>query len=187
MKTGFLLLAALFLGAGASALGYLLFRGPQSAAAGPENVLEQVDPECPCSVVCVVATARILGRPVEVSHAREVVSVDGLGRTSMAELVDGLHRLQFAALGGKLEPRSLDRLPAPVILYVNRAHFLVALPVGDGSVVVVDPPTPIRAEPIAVLAGRWTGEAIIVRNSPEELRTAVAALGIPETSVVPAD
>jgi ABC-type bacteriocin/lantibiotic exporter with double-glycine peptidase domain len=185
MKTGFLMLAIVFVVAGASSLGYFFFQRAQPAATDPETRLEQVDPECPCGVVCVAAAAQILGRPLEVSRAREVVAVDGLGRTSMAELVDGLHRLGFAAVGVKVDPGSLGRLTAPVILYVNRSHFLVALPVGDGTAVLVDPPTPVRAESLSVLQGRWSGEAIIVRNSPEELRTAAAALGIQGTTSPP--
>ncbi|HJT78728.1 MAG TPA: cysteine peptidase family C39 domain-containing protein [Gemmataceae bacterium] len=143
----------------------------------------QVDPDHPCGVVCAAVVGHALGKPLTLRQAREAVGVDGLARTSMADLVDGLHRLGFATTGVKLTRRLLDYSPAPVILHVDNAHFLVVLPVGDGSVVVIDPPNEVHTEAISSLAARWDGEAVLVQKTPAELRKALASVGLGQAAV----
>jgi ABC-type bacteriocin/lantibiotic exporter with double-glycine peptidase domain len=101
----------------------------------------------------------------------------------MAELVEALQHLGFSAKGVKLEPSSIERLSSsPVILHVDGSHFLVSLPVGDGTLVVVDPPHRVQAESVSAITSRWTGDAIVVQNTPDELRKRLASIGIRETA-----
>jgi ABC-type bacteriocin/lantibiotic exporter with double-glycine peptidase domain len=156
---------------------YLLRNIPETPAPAVTSV-QQVDLEYPCGIVSVIVATGALGQSVDFRQIKETIPTDALGQTSMAELVDGLEQLGFCALGVQLDARSLDRVGGPVILYVDRSHFLVVLPVGDGSAVLVDPPHPVRTVAISDLAGRWAGEAILVRKSEEEMRRMTAPLGI---------
>lgn len=177
------------LAAAGVAVACLLFfalrhREAPSSREGP--TLEQFDPEHPCGVVAVTMATEVLGRRIESGRAKQAIPVDALGRTSMAEIIDGLGALGFQAVGVKLDMQSLRRLEGlPVILFVDRSHFLVALPVGDGSVVVMDPPHPVRVETSASLSSRWTGEAILLHHSPDQLRKAIRSLGIAESEAFP--
>lgn len=144
----------------------------QITRAESDTALEQIDPQRPCGVICVTVAGGLLGHPIELSQAKQVVRADGLGRCSMADVIDGLHHFGFSTSGVRLQSKSLERLAGvPTILYVNQSHFMVVMPVGDGSVVVVDPPRPVECIPAAALLPRWQGEAILVRNSPDELRS----------------
>jgi ABC-type bacteriocin/lantibiotic exporter with double-glycine peptidase domain len=172
-------LAALLLVAACAALSPVLWNDRSRSTVESGKAMQAIDPERPCGVVCVALTSHLLGQPVALSRAKEVVSVDGLGRTSLAQVVDGLRGLGFSAIGVKLDARSLGQLTGtPVILYVNRGHFVVALPVGNGSAVLVDPPHPVRCTSLRALAGQWSGEAVLVQDSRNKLRTILESLGI---------
>lgn len=149
-----------------------------------DTSLEQIDPQHPCGAVCIVVVSELLGRPVKLERVKQAVHADGLGRISMAELQYGLRSQGFNAVGVKLNfdvLRNLDGIP--LVLYVNRSHFLVILPTGTGSVVVLDPPHPVECLPSSALRSRWGGEAILVQKTPEDLRRVTASLGIPESNV----
>jgi ABC-type bacteriocin/lantibiotic exporter with double-glycine peptidase domain len=165
--------------------GGLLFMVAPSAQQVPpaelETSLEQIDPKRSCGMICVTVASGFLDHPIELNRVKQVVRADGLGRCSMADLIDGLHRLGFSARRVKVQSQALQKLAGlPTILYVSQSHFVVIMPVGDGSVVVVDPPRPVECVPGSTLARRWKGEAIVVRNSPEELEIALSSLGIPD-------
>jgi len=158
----------------------LIVSSPQRATPSePEPALEQIDPQHPCGVISVTVAGLFLGRPIDLKRAKEAMRVDGLGRCSMADVIDGLHRLGFSARGVRLQSEALGMLSGvPTILYVNQSHFMVVMPVGNGSVVVVDPPRAVECLPTNAFASRWRGEAIVVRNSPEELEATLSLLGI---------
>jgi ABC-type bacteriocin/lantibiotic exporter with double-glycine peptidase domain len=166
-------------------LAFLVYTSRQrTTEAAGATAVEQIDPQHPCGAVCVTVVSELLGRPVELQRVKELVRTDGLGRTSMEELQDGLRCQGFSALGVRLSPGTLkDLAGVPLILFVNRSHFLVALPTGVGTAVILDPPHPAACWTADALGQRWGGEAILVQNSPEELQRVLAALGIADAYV----
>jgi len=147
--------------------------------------LEQIDPQHPCGLVSIVVVTSALGSPVEQDQVEKVIAIDGLGRTSMAELIRGLRSLGFASAGIKLETSTLRHLAGkPLILHVRPSHFLVAVPVGDGSVVLIDPPHAASCVTLDTLALRWSGETIIVQKDTEDLRMVMKSLGLDDDVAV---
>lgn len=177
---GFVLMAV-------GALGMLLSSGGGEAPVAPASgdTLRQIDPQNPCGVVCVLAAAQVLEHPLEPSQVHQAIPADGLGRTSMTDLVAGFRRLGFSAAGVSLTPRHLARLPPPVILYVERSHFVVALPGNDETVVMIDPPEPVRSVRLSDLGGKWDGEAIIVQRTAIDLQRTLRLLGLSAASASP--
>lgn len=149
---------------------------PKSIAS---DAIEEYDPAHPCGVVSATIITHILSRPVDFSLMSKVIPVDGLGRVSMIDLIGGLRKVGFYAAGVRLDNQSLKRIQGlPVILYVNRSHFLVIIPTEHKGMVVIDPPYEPYIADWNSVSFQWTGEAILVKNSNEEIKEILTTLGI---------
>jgi ABC-type bacteriocin/lantibiotic exporter with double-glycine peptidase domain len=97
----------------------------------------------------------------------------------MADICNGLRSLGFASAGVKMSEQSLDLLPKqPTILFVFGSHFVTVLPLGDGNVVVLDPPYRPKLKTLRELSEGWNGEAIVTSRHEADLRANLARLGI---------
>jgi ABC-type bacteriocin/lantibiotic exporter with double-glycine peptidase domain len=161
-------------------------RRPAVASATSDDssaTIPEYDLEHPCALVSAVIALQLLGHPVQLADVGKEIKRDGVGRTSMAELISGMRKLGFAGIGLKATPAALKKLRGrPLIAYTDQSHFLVVLPVGDGSLVVIDPPSEVRAETLDSLSIRWSGEMVLVANTPEELGELLQGLGIADST-----
>jgi ABC-type bacteriocin/lantibiotic exporter with double-glycine peptidase domain len=174
---------ALLCGCGAAAVvvafGYPRMIGlPNEKKIAPDS-FDQIDPHNPCGLVCVSVVSRLLDRPSNPAQSRKIVTCDALGRTSMAELVDGLGALGFAAFGARLDQIALKKLDGmPIILHTRGNHFVVILPMRDGTAVFFDPPHPVRTTTRSELSQFWDGDAIIVQSDASQLSKQLKRIGI---------
>lgn len=121
-----------------------------------------IDRENACGIVCMSVVSHLLDRPMSLAMSRRLIAVDSLGRTTMANLVDGLTAAGFKATAISSDERAIEKVEDPIVLFVNDNHFIV-IKNNRGWTTVFDPPNPPFVTSLEKLEYVWKGEAIIVQ------------------------
>lgn len=143
--------------------------GPASPAAR--------DPSTPCGAVSAAVVARYLGKDIALRDAARLVRSDPFGRSSMGELIEGLHEMGLAAVGVQLNCSAMRLSTLPMILHLDDMHYVAAIPYDGRNVTIVDPPSAPRIVPITALPGRWAGNAVLVGPENTLLARAMDRMG----------
>ncbi len=132
-----------------------------------------VDPDTSCGPVSLAVVSHYLGRPVPIAAFHEATGAGALGVCSISDLIGALRQKGFACTALRYDPRRPPSHDLPMVLFVDGAHFLVALPGGKNTVVLVDPPSKSDVATCAQLAVRWQGEAVVVAMTNTDLSRAL--------------
>jgi ABC-type bacteriocin/lantibiotic exporter with double-glycine peptidase domain len=97
----------------------------------------------------------------------------------MLALRDALRDKGFGVAAVEFNPRAPIPARLPMVLYLDRGHFVAAFAVDDDRVIVIDPPSNATALSRQDLAERWLGKALIVAATPEALASAMDELEMP--------
>lgn len=150
-------------------VGTVIYVATSNQSVADRAPIPILDAEHPCGPVSLAVVASLLGSPTGLAEAKELVACDPRGRSSMAELIAGLHSAGISAVGVQLDPESLSQLTTPLILFVRDSHFEVAVPTATEKVIIVDPPKIPAATTLAELSIEWRGDAILVARGEEDL------------------
>lgn len=146
--------------------------GDKAVEAGHQRS-PQTDPSTSCGPVSVAVVSHYLGAPGTIAQFHRETRAGQLGHCSMSDLLRALRLQGFAAEalhypGGVAPGHGL-----PMILHVDHDHFLVAIGVPSGRVVLLDPPRQPAMLRWSDLSERWDGSAIVVAKSEARLRVAL--------------
>jgi ABC-type bacteriocin/lantibiotic exporter with double-glycine peptidase domain len=112
-----------------------------------------------CGAACLAMVLDHYGCSVPLSEVRIACGVSRDG-SSAARVVRAARDYGLKAVGLKLEPKDLQRLPLPAILYWEFNHFVVLEKVMSRGVVIVDPASGRRRVPWSTFGGSYTGVAL---------------------------
>jgi ABC-type bacteriocin/lantibiotic exporter with double-glycine peptidase domain len=124
--------------------------------------------------VCLAVASTYLERPVSIATFHSLTRSGELGVCSIADLLRALREQGFSARAVRYDPTCPPSHRLPMILHVDRYHFLTAIPASDKRAVLVDPPDEPRVVSWDSLAKRWRGEAVVVGRSDAEVRIALS-------------
>lgn len=114
------------------------------------------------------ALARLLalhGRPGPGPDSLAVLAGTGPVGTSLGGLARAARAAGLDASARRLSPD--HRPPAPLLVWVDRSHFVVVEGVAGGRVTIADPAVGRYTMPAAGFVRRWTGEALVVADPGE--------------------
>lgn len=127
------------------------------------RTMPRVDPETSCRPVTLAIASQYLGRKVSIGEFHHATQAGDLGVCSFSDLIRALRQYGFNATALRYDKPPAIHGDAPLILWVDGGHYVVALPGPGDGIVIVDPPNEPRIAHWSELAGRWKGEAISVQ------------------------
>jgi len=178
MRNGTLWRAALLAGLALATAGGALAVMRNQASPSRTTLVKSGDPGNPCGVVSATMVSHLLGKPVRLDQAKRVIHCDALGRSSMAEIAQGLEALGFPAVGVRMDRHKFQRLEIPAILHVDDSHFVVAIMKSDGMVMLYNPPDQPLLVATTDLSEWWDGMALLVGRDQSSIKAALATLNI---------
>jgi ATP-binding cassette subfamily B protein len=119
-----------------------------------------------CGAACLAMVLDFHGCSAPLSEVRIACGVSRDG-SSAARVVKAARDYGLKAVGLKLEPQDLHKLPLPAILYWEFNHFVVLERVTTRGVVIVDPANGRRRVPWSSFGGSYTGVALGFERTPE--------------------
>jgi ABC-type bacteriocin/lantibiotic exporter with double-glycine peptidase domain len=144
------------------------------------GVSSQRDFSTGCGVTSVAIAASLHGHKAALSEAKSLVAVDSLGRSSMDDLAEAVKMMNLASRG--IHISNLHRMPnsSVLICHVRNTHWVVVTKNSKGALVLLDPPNPSVLITPHVFKDVWDGNALLVANSTEQLKSHLAELGVME-------
>jgi len=136
------------------------------------------DHDHPCGPTCVSLMSRILGHPLSLDEAYDLVSPDGLGRSSVAQLDGSFRKLGLSVATMNLPASDLYKLSVPAVLFWQGSHFVVAINNKDGKTMILDPPRDPTVYSTTAIAQSYSGVAILAHNSEQEITKCLSRIGI---------
>lgn len=135
---------------------------------------KNIDPQTSCGPVCLALVTEALGKHEwSITQFHEKSRAGDIGMCSMGELVRVLREEGFAAQAVRYEGNDLPDHTLPSILFLDGEHFVTALPVKGGQIVVLDPPNQLKVTTWSALRPRWSGEAVVAALNDDELSHAL--------------
>lgn len=127
-----------------------------------------------CGLACVRMIARHYGKRVPIAELREMCDLSRLG-VSVRDIVDCCSKTGMNAVGVKVAPDFLLKMPLPAILYWNQRHFVVLYKIkkNGGCFYVADPSrgkTKYKGEEFCrywIPSGSDRGLAVLAEPGPE--------------------
>ena len=126
-------------------------------------------PETGCGPISLAIIGEYLDKPTTIAEYHKSTRAGALGTCSVADLLRALGEHGLPARAVRYDPKSPPMHRLPMVLFLDGAHFLAALPGPAGQVVLVYPPSEPQAVPWSSLESRWRGEAIVVGPREEGL------------------
>ncbi|MFM2416180.1 MAG: hypothetical protein RL385_903, partial [Pseudomonadota bacterium] len=130
-----------------------------------------------CGAACLAMVLDHYGCSVPLSEVRIACGVSRDG-SSAARVVRAARDYGLKAVGLKLEPKDLHRLPLPAILYWEFNHFVVLERVTSRDVVIVDPASGRRRVAWSTFGGSYTGVALGFEPTAQLVRRARRSGGL---------
>ena len=148
------------------AVSFITPRWPLRGRPGslPPDQHRGIIPEASCGPVGLSLVSRYLGHPISIEECHRATGAGEMGLCSMLDLVQAARTHSLFAQPVRMTPAKARALKYPMILHVEKSHFLVALPRDDGKLVVLDPPDEPVVKAWGDFSETWTGEAIVISN-----------------------
>jgi len=142
------------------------------------GVSSQRDFSTGCGVASVAVAASLHGQKTPLTEAKSLVAVDSLGRSSMGDLAEAVDMMGLVSRG--IHISDLHRLPnsSVLICHVRNTHWVVVTKNSKGALVLLDPPNSCVLITPHVFKEIWDGNALLVANLNEQLKSQLAELGV---------
>jgi len=130
------------------------------------------DPDASCGPVSLSVVSHYFNSPVEIGVFNRLTNAGESGVCSMEDLRFALRNQGYEAIAIRYPKGRVPAHRLPMILYVDRNHFLTTIPVDNGAI-VIDPPNSPYFSDWRSLEERWTGESLVASPSSAELQEAL--------------
>jgi predicted double-glycine peptidase len=115
-----------------------------------------------------------LGRPTTEADVMKEIGTDGNTGTGMDDLANGCAKMHISAqaeqisLSSLLDRLSTSRIPIPVVINVPDGHFVDVIGEDKGDLLISDPLTGNRLEPVSDFSREWHGDVLIVTGGDKK-------------------
>jgi ABC-type bacteriocin/lantibiotic exporter with double-glycine peptidase domain len=137
-----------------------------------------VDPDTSCGVISLAVVGRWLDVSKGIQELNRIVRIGESGTCSLLDLRDAANTIGLSAVAVRLNPLVPMPVNQPVILHMHDNHFVAALPLDQDYLVFVDLPAEPKVLHRKELTEDWKGAALVLGRRREDVKLALAKVGI---------